>query len=149
MNKILSLLLPSAYSCTTSLGLAFIRISLGILFAIHGFEKFSAFDALATSFPDPLGIGSAASLSLAIFGELVCGIAFALGLLTRLAVIPMIITMGVAFFVAHSGTTANGGELSLVYLLVFVGFLCTGAGSLSLDGLLGKKFGAPCSSCAA
>ena len=40
----------------------------GLLFS-HGIAKWSNFDTMSTMFPDPLGIGSSASLSLAIFGE--------------------------------------------------------------------------------
>ena len=44
----------------------------GLLFS-HGIAKWSNFDTMSTMFPDPLGIGSSASLSLAIFGEVWAG----------------------------------------------------------------------------
>ena len=37
---------------------------------------------------------------LAIFGELFCSVAFVFGFLYRLSMIPMIVTMAVAFFFA-------------------------------------------------
>ena len=64
----------------------------GLLFS-HGIAKWSNFDTMSTMFPDPLGIGSSASLSLAIFGEVICSLGFIVGAFYRLALIPMIFTM--------------------------------------------------------
>ena len=72
----------------------------GLLFS-HGIAKWSNFDTMSTMFPDPLGIGSSASLSLAIFGEVICSLGFIVGAFYRLALIPMIFTMCIAFFVIH------------------------------------------------
>lgn len=69
----------------------------GLLFS-HGIAKWSNFDTMSTMFPDPLGIGSSASLSLAIFGEVICSLGFIVGAFYRLALIPMIFTMCIAFF---------------------------------------------------
>lgn len=63
----------------------------------HGIAKWSNFDTMSTMFPDPLGIGSSASLSLAIFGEVICSLGFIVGAFYRLALIPMIFTMCIAF----------------------------------------------------
>lgn len=68
----------------------------GLLFS-HGIAKWSNFDTMSTMFPDPLGIGSSASLSLAIFGEVICSLGFIVGAFYRLALIPMIFTMCIAF----------------------------------------------------
>ena len=51
-----------------------------ILLMNHGIQKWSNFQELSTAFPDPLGIGSPLSLGLAIFGELVCSMAFIIGM---------------------------------------------------------------------
>ena len=59
-----------------SLFLLAVRIIFGILLMNHGIQKWSNFQELSTAFPDPLGIGSPLSLGLAIFGELVCSMAF-------------------------------------------------------------------------
>lgn len=138
--QILKLLFPSKeQSCQVALLLLIARVVFSLLMAVHGFQKLEAFDVMSTQFPDPLGVGNEVSLALAIFGELVCAIAVIFGLLTRLALIPMAFTMFIAFFVAHGGSTANGGELSLVYLLIFVLLIFAGPGKFSIDGLLGNK----------
>lgn len=139
--KVLQLLFPSKeQSNQTALLLLVSRVIFAFLLATHGFQKLQGFKAMAGQFPDPLGLGSEISLALAIFGELVCAIAVIFGLLTRLALIPMAFTMFIAFFVAHGRSTANGGELALVYLLIYVLLFFAGPGKYSIDGVLAKKF---------
>ena len=65
-----------------------VRIVFGILMMNHGIDKWANYQELSTVFPDPLGIGSPLSLGLAIFGELACSMAFIIGFLYRLAMIP-------------------------------------------------------------
>ena len=103
-------------------------------------QKLEEFEQMSGGFPDPLGLGSALSLSLAIFGELVCSLALVVGVLSRLVLLPMIFTMCVAFFMAHGGSMAEG-ELAFVYLVVFVLLFFAGPGRFSVDGWLAKKLG--------
>ena len=91
-------------------------------------------------FPDPLGIGSPLSLGLAIFGEMACSMAFIIGFLYRLAMLPMIFTMGVAFFVVHGSDPFAVKELAFVYLIVFVLMYIVGPGKFAVDHWLGKAF---------
>ena len=75
MRTVLRFLFP-AKSCSAKASgilLASRMIFGGLLFS-HGIAKWSNFDTMSTMFPDPLGIGSSASLSLAIFGEVISGI---------------------------------------------------------------------------
>ena len=74
-------LFPTKSNTTkVSLLLLAVRIIFGILLMNHGIQKWSSFQELSTVFPDPLGIGSPLSLGLAIFGELVCSMAFLISL---------------------------------------------------------------------
>lgn len=100
MSVIYKFLFPSKPDSTAmSLLLLALRILFGVLLMSHGVQKWANFDAMSESFPDPLGVGSQMSLILAIFGELACSLAFIFGFLYRLAMIPMIFTMGMAFFI--------------------------------------------------
>ena len=87
---------------TSSLLLA-VRFIIGLTFLSHGLSKWVAFESLALSFPDPLGVGSTVSLLLILFAEVICSIAFIVGFMYRLLMIPMIFAMFMAVFVIHSG----------------------------------------------
>lgn len=112
------------------------RIIFGSLLLYHGIQKLGSFSELSSTFPDPLGLGSQLSLSLAILGELVCSLGFIFGLLYRLAMIPMIFTMGIAFFVFHRQDPFVIKELSFNYLIVFLIMYITGPGKFTLDRFL-------------
>jgi putative oxidoreductase len=117
------------------------RLVFGLLLASHGVQKLMAFSQMSGVFPDPLGLGSQLSLSLAIFGELFCSIAFIFGFLYRLSMIPMIFTMWVAFFIIHAGMPFQDKELAYVYLLVFLILYISGPGRYALDTYIGRKIG--------
>lgn len=85
------------------------------------------------SFQDPFGVGGTISLGLAIFAEVFCAILVVLGLWTRLALIPLIATMAVAFFIIHSGDPFIKKELSLLYLIGFSALFAGGPGLYSVD----------------
>lgn len=136
---IIKFLFPQKLSAKkTSILLLAARIVFGIMFMTHGIAKWNSFDTLAATFPDPLGVGSSVSLSLAIFGELACSLAFILGILYRLSVIPMIFTMIVAFFIVHGGAPFAARELAFLYMVVFVFMYLMGPGIYSVDYYIGK-----------
>lgn len=118
-----------------SVGLLLVRVIFGGMMMIHGWDKLTHFEYRADHF-----MYGEIGLSLVIFAEFFCAFALVLGLLHRLALIPLIIAMGTAFFVSHNATlTGSGnGEMALLYLAVFVGLLFTGVGKFSLDQLISK-----------
>ncbi len=126
-----------------STGASFLLLALRLLFGLllmnHGIAKWSNFQEMSAVFPDPLGVGSSLSLMLAIFGELACSMAFIVGFLYRLSMIPMIFTMGVAFFVIHGADPFAVKELAFVYLVVFILLYITGPGQFSVDHVLDKE----------
>lgn len=111
---------------TISLLLLALRILFGGLLLSHGIQKWNNYAEMSAVFPDPLGVGSNVSLGLAIFGELACSIGFIFGALYRLAMIPMIFTMCMAFFVIHGSDPFAVKELAFVYLVVFILMYITG-----------------------
>ena len=122
----------------TSAILLIARIVFGILLMNHGIQKWTNFQELSAVFPDPLGVGSPLSLGLAIFGELACSMAFIIGFLYRLAMIPMMFTMVVAFFVIHGNDPFSVKELAFIYLVVFVLMYIAGPGKYSIDHFIAK-----------
>ena len=117
--------------------LLIMRIFFGILFLTHGYDKLMQHAALTDVFADPLGVGSFISFWMVIFSEVICSFALIFGILQRIALIPMIITMCVAFFVVHGSDAFAIKELSFLYLIVFVILYITGPGKYSFDAIIG------------
>ena len=125
----------------TDFWLLFFRILVGgfMLFG-HGLPKWIKLMAGGDiQFADPFGIGPGPSLALAVGAEVGCSILLVLGLFSRWATIPLIITMLVAAFVANAGQPFQKMELALVYLLVYVTLFVYGAGAYSLDKVLSER----------
>ena len=125
-----------------------IRLIVGGVFLSEGIQKFL--------FPDALGVGRFTKIGIPApevmapfvgVCEIVCGVLFLLGLLTRLAAITMIINMLVAISttkvpillqdgfwkMAHEARTDFAMLLGSIFLLV------VGAGAWSLDAKLARK----------
>jgi putative oxidoreductase len=115
-----------------------LRLGLGGLVIPHGYSKLIGFAARSSSFSDPFHIGSPTSMALVIFAEFFCGVFILLGLLTRLACIPLIISMAVALYFAHKGDVFGAGEKATLFLLGYLALLFTGPGKISVDKLIGK-----------
>jgi putative oxidoreductase len=114
-----------------------LSFSLTMLFA-HGYGKLASAEQLFSKFPDPIGLGSELSYLLAVFAEFFCALFIALGIFTRLATIPLIITMLVAIFAIHINDPWHKIEFPLLYLFAFVAIFFSGAGKYSLDHKLSK-----------
>src|SRR5688500_2048084 len=95
-------------------GIAFatllLRLALGGLIIPHGYSKLINFASKSSSFADPFHIGHPTSMALVIFAEFFCGVFILLGLFTRLACIPLIITMAGVVFYVHKGDFSSGAD---------------------------------------
>lgn len=121
------------------LALLLLRVAAAAFLLTHGIPKVGRlFSGEEIRFMNFMGLGPAVSLALAAFAEFLCSILVILGAWTRLAVIPMIITMGTAAFVAHAADPFGTKEKPLLFLLIFFFLLLTGPGKYSLDKRLAK-----------
>lgn len=123
------------------LGLLVLRMFLGLtmLFA-HGVGKWGRlFSGGEIQFRDPLGVGDTTSLALAVFAEVFCSVLLALGLMTRWALIPLIITMLVATFIVHSADPFGVMEKAMLYGVGYITIFLTGPGKYSVDYYLKNK----------
>lgn len=123
----------------THLTLLLMRLFFGGFMAYgHGWAKLSKFGSNPSSFDDPLGIGNAMSFYGAVGAEFACAILVTLGLMTRVACVPLIFAMGVAFFKVHGGTltfvpAAGASEPAAIYIVAFAIIMLAGPGKFSLD----------------
>lgn len=115
-----------------------VRVFFGVLFFTHGLDKLMNFNSIVGTYPDVLGFGSYMTLMVTIFCEFCCSLFLVSGLLVRIMTVPMIISMGVAFFDVHDAMMPEG-ELALIYFIVFIILFLTGPGKYSVDYLIDKK----------
>ena len=126
------------------LGLLVLRSGIGLLMVTrHGYPKLSAYKEMYSSFGDPIGLGGPTSYVLAVFAELFCSVGLIVGLATRLATVPLMVTMSVAAFVVHAADPFARKELALIYLTAFVALAILGPGAYSVDGLVRRALRRP------
>ena len=126
-------------SLNTDLASFLLRLIFGGLFVRFGYMKITSFQDLLPIFPDPIGIGSTLSLMLVIFSEFFCGFLVTIGLMTRLAIIPIFITMTVVVFIIHKQAPFDEKTLPLLLWLLCLVIFILGAGNLSVDKKLFKS----------
>jgi putative oxidoreductase len=131
-------LMLSPKPINADLAILLLRLTFGVMFMYYGYQKLLAFNAILPNFTDYLGIGSKLSLILVVFAELGCGFLVLIGLLTRLSVIPILITMVVAYFIAHGNDPFDAKQLAFLFLLLSVVIFVTGSGKYAVDRLLMK-----------
>ncbi len=120
--------------------LLLVRIAVAAFMLTHGYPKLMKLLAGGEiQFADPFGFGMTFSLVLAVFAEFFCSVLVAFGIGTRLATIPLIITMSVAAFIAHSSDPFGKKELALLYMVIYVFLLFAGSGKFSVDYLISRK----------
>ncbi len=115
-----------------------LRIVFGVLLMNHGYTKLVNFSSTAQQMPHFLGMGGSVTTALVVFAEFFCALFVILGLFTRLACIPVIISMSYALFVAHNGEVFQKGEMSCLFLVAYFVLLLVGPGKVSVDSMTGK-----------
>ena len=137
MKKILSV---NNTSNATDLALLVARVGIAALMLTHGIPKMMMlFSGAPVQFPPVMGLSAELSLGLTVFAEVLCSVLLLAGFATRLATIPLIITMLVAAFIIHAADPFGKQEPGLQYLLVYIVLLFAGSGKYSFDYLLQEK----------
>jgi putative oxidoreductase len=128
------------------LGLAILRIVTGIVFTAHGAQKLfvygfagvtGAFGQMGVPMPGVVG-------PLVAFIEFFGGLALVVGLLTRLASLGLAAVMLGAISLVHISAgffAPQGFEFPLTLLGATLALIFTGAGRLSLDGVIAGRRG--------
>jgi putative oxidoreductase len=106
----------------------------------HGIPKLMMLlSGTQVQFPSVLGMSAEFSLGFAVFAEVIGSIFLLLGFATRIAVVPLIITMLAAALLIHASDPFNVKETALLYLLVYVVLYYAGSGKYSLDYFIRRK----------
>ena len=132
-------LLSTKYSAGAfSAAMLVLRLGLGVLMMMHGYDKLVHFAKYQNEFMNFLGIGKTMSLALVVFAEFFCSVFLILGLFTRLATIPLIIVASVIVFKVFHGDVFGDGEQGALYLIGYIVLLLLGPGRASMDSMIGK-----------
>ncbi|WP_317172069.1 DoxX family protein [Salinimicrobium oceani] len=112
-------------------------MGVGVLMLAHGIPKVQMlFSRGEIQFPGVMGLSPVVSLALAVFAEVVCSILLIIGLGTRWASIPLIITMLVAVLLVHGGDPFANQEPGLLYLFLYLPLLFLDSGKYSVDQVI-------------
>lgn len=114
----------------------FLRLAFGGMIFLHGLGKASDLMNDTGNFPDPIGIGNTLSLALVTFAEFGCSIFVMIGLLSRLALVPLIFTMCVVVFIHEAHLEIMDKEAPILFLIAFSGLFISGPGRYSIDNRL-------------
>jgi putative oxidoreductase len=123
------------------LGLALVRIIVGVTFFMHGWMKLFTFGIPGvTGMLTGMGIPMPGLMAYVLtFAELLCGLALILGLLTRLAAIPLLIDMLVVVLHVKLGGgffAPKGSELEILLAVGALALVVGGGGAWSLDDII-------------
>jgi putative oxidoreductase len=119
-----------------NIAMLLLRVAVGALVVPYGYNKLMHFAEKKSTFMNFMGMGSSLSLSLVIFAEFFCSMFLIVGLFTRVAVIPLIISMTVAITKAHQGDIFGQGEKPALFLAAFLVIFLCGPGRISVDGMI-------------
>lgn len=118
-----------------------VGFSLYMIFG-HGLSKFqNLISGEEIRFPELFGMPASVALSLAVFSEFIACIFIFVGYKTRLAAVPIVITMIIAAFYIHGSDAwfmknaidGKSKEFAMIYLFGFLGIFLLGPGKYSID----------------
>ena len=133
-------LLLSDSALLRDLALLILRLSVGLLMLTHGIPKLTGFNQIVSEGGFIPVFGSVAlGLGLTVMAEVFMSVFLAIGLFTRFSLVPLIVTMLVAVFVAHASDPLSVKEHALLFLFPYLALMLTGPGRLSVDHLLFKR----------
>lgn len=123
------------------------RLTVGVAFAESGWGKVHNLEAVGQFFAE-LGIPAPqVQATFVSYVELVCGSLVLVGLVTRLAALPLIGTMIVALATAKASDIAGFsdliGTIELCYAVLLAWLALAGPGAASLDHLIARGVAAP------
>jgi putative oxidoreductase len=121
------------------------RLAVGLLFVSTGWGKVHDIPKVTKFFAD-LGIPAPAFNAVLVgYSELLCGSLLVVGLLARLATIPLMISMVVAILTAKRSELHGLFDLvgfdEFTYLVVLAMIAILGPGKVALDHLLARRLG--------
>ena len=120
------------------------RATLGVLFVQSGWAKIHDLQKVTDYFVSLHIMFPSFNAHMVSLTELTCGSLLLLGLATRLAAFPLMISMTVALITAKTADVSSFSDLADVseylYIILLIWLFVKGAGPISVDYLIKKKF---------
>ncbi|MBC9911986.1 DoxX family protein [Chitinophaga varians] len=135
MKEIIHYLLYSdAGSTVNNYALLGFRLLLAFeLFRVHGMKKFRVENGQKEHVPNPLHLPETLNGLVATFADTVVPFLMALGLVTRLAILPTIGVTAIGYFVVHRKDNPEIRDVPYMYTLSLLLLLILGPGRYSID----------------
>jgi putative oxidoreductase len=122
--------------------IAIVRIITASLLIFHGFETFDEEKMkmytgwfVDRKYDQPALMAYSGKVS-----ELVIGVAYLLGFMTRIASVLMIFTFaGIIFLLGDKGNIFEGDQHPFMFILIAIVFIATGPGAWSVDEMLSRS----------
>lgn len=147
MSKITQFVAATFVKCTgytySNMARLFIRLFVGVMFMQFGIRHLVSYDTISDTFPTVFGWSSETCLILMIVIELICSLFIMVGFLTRIAVIPPIISMIAAeYYIINKLLpqtfvwgldSTDPGYLPIMFIGIYLYILLAGPGKISLD----------------
>lgn len=122
------------------LSLLVFRIAISVeLMAVHGLKKIGIGVEAAEQVPNPFGLPGEINQALAIASNLVFPVLVIFGLLTRLAILPVLAVTLSGYFVIHWHDSLWEKDMPFMYSIAFLLLGVLGPGKYSMDDLIHKK----------
>ena len=118
----------------------FFRIAISLqIMVVHGLKKLGIGVAEVEQVPNPLHLPVAINQLFATAANLVFPVLVAIGLFTRLAVLPTLAITLTGYFVVHWSDSLPAKDVPFMYSIAFLLVLVLGPGKYSLDNNINKK----------
>lgn len=128
-----------------NLGRLFLRLFIGIMLMQFGIRQIDNFHILKDFFPGVIGMTSHASLIVMICIEIVCSTFIMFGFLTRIMILPPLVSMVMAEYyllhdVSHEAAYLldwqQAGYVPILFMGIYFFLLLVGPGKISVDYFL-------------
>ena len=110
------------------------------LFRVHGMKKFRIENGQREHVPNPLHLPEKLNALVATFSDTVVPFLVALGLGTRLVLLPTIGVTAIGYFVVHRKDTIDVRDVPYMYTLALLLLWATGPGTYAMDTYLLHTF---------
>jgi putative oxidoreductase len=134
----LTRIFPSAWTFHVCLLFFRVVVSLELMF-VHGLKKVGIGVPTPEQVPNPLHLPEIMNQGFAIASNLVFPLFVMIGLMTRLAIIPILAVTLSGYFLVHWNDSLLEKDMPFMYSISYLLLLCLGSGKYAIDYWINKS----------